>query len=167
MRVLIVGAGVGGLTLARCLTRAGISAKVFDSLPADTPRADRGLGLWDAAQGILTRTLGDTWMREHAHLIPPASYRNESGAWLSQASASPSNVRRVATLREGELLAALRQEAVSVAYGKEVVAVEEKAGGVVVRFADGGEEEGTLVVGADGCRSAVRRCRVLALPHSA
>ena len=96
MRVLIVGAGVGGLTLARCLTRAGISAQVFDALPANTPRMDRGLGLWDAAQAILTRTLGDSWMWEHAHMIPPASYRSEAGAWLSQASATPSNARRVA-----------------------------------------------------------------------
>src|SRR5260370_10563276 len=40
--------------------------------------------------------------------------------------------------------------------GKELVAVEERSGGVVARFADGSAAAGDLLIGADGLRSTVR-----------
>lgn len=153
--MLIVGAGVGGLTLARVLTRAGIAPKIVDARPASAPRKDKGLGIWDAAQEILRGTLGDGWMREHAHLISPASYRSTSGIWLSRPSASQANEKRVATMHQNDLLTAL-SENVEVERGKQVIAVEQQHDRSVVRFADGRDEEAELVVGADGIQSAVR-----------
>lgn len=41
-------------------------------------------------------------------------------------------------------------------HGKELVAVDEHATGVVARFADGSTAEGDLVIGADGLRSKLR-----------
>src|SRR5260370_25181693 len=40
--------------------------------------------------------------------------------------------------------------------GKELVAAEERSGGVVARFVDGSAAEGALRIGADGLRSTVR-----------
>src|SRR5258707_11031271 len=40
--------------------------------------------------------------------------------------------------------------------GKELVAVEERSGGVAARFADGSVAAGDLLIGADGLRSTVR-----------
>src|SRR5262245_35300771 len=40
--------------------------------------------------------------------------------------------------------------------GKELVAVEERPGGVTARFADGSVAEGELLIGAEGLRSTVR-----------
>lgn len=41
-------------------------------------------------------------------------------------------------------------------YGKELVAVETRSGGVAARFADGSVAAGDLLIGADGLRSTVR-----------
>jgi 2-polyprenyl-6-methoxyphenol hydroxylase-like FAD-dependent oxidoreductase len=41
--------------------------------------------------------------------------------------------------------------------GAEVTAVEQDGGGIVARAADGTEERGGLLIGADGLSSVVRR----------
>ena len=51
VRIAIVGAGVGGLALARALNRLGVqNVTVFDRRPSFLPQVDRGLGLWDDSQ---------------------------------------------------------------------------------------------------------------------
>ena len=51
MRIAIVGAGVGGLSLARALNRLGVqNITVFDRRLSPLPQTDRGLGLWDDSQ---------------------------------------------------------------------------------------------------------------------
>ena len=42
MDVIVVGAGIGGLTLALTLHRAGIAARIFESAPAIAPLAALG-----------------------------------------------------------------------------------------------------------------------------
>jgi len=57
MRIAIVGAGVGGLTLARALSLvapASTVTTVFDRRSDVKWQMDRGLGLWDDSQSCLT-----------------------------------------------------------------------------------------------------------------
>jgi cation diffusion facilitator CzcD-associated flavoprotein CzcO len=48
--VLIIGAGIGGLTLGRTLSKLGIPVKIFDCRSSVAPAFDRGLGLWENSQ---------------------------------------------------------------------------------------------------------------------
>jgi 2-polyprenyl-6-methoxyphenol hydroxylase-like FAD-dependent oxidoreductase len=41
MRVLIAGAGIGGLTAALCLHQAGISVQVIEASPQKSPQKSR------------------------------------------------------------------------------------------------------------------------------
>ena len=50
--VLIIGAGIGGLTLGRSLARLGIAVKIFDCRSSTAPPFDRGLGLWENSQVV-------------------------------------------------------------------------------------------------------------------
>ena len=51
VRIAIVGAGVGGLTLARALNRLDVqNVTVFERRTAPSWQIDRGLGLWDDSQ---------------------------------------------------------------------------------------------------------------------
>ena len=153
--VLIVGSGVAGLTLARTLSR---SAVPFRLIAPPAARVDRGLGLWGRSQVALAEIGLSQLLETRAHRIPAAAYRSHSGTWLSRCSESPRNSRRVATLRESELLAALRNglPPTSIVDGS-VAAVEDGPEGVSVRLEDGQTAEGSVVVGADGVGSTVRR----------
>ena len=68
-------------------------------------RTERGLGIWPEARAILRRM--GVWDGLDALRIPSAGYRDQSGAWLSQCSESRENHRRVGSVRESVLLAAL------------------------------------------------------------
>lgn len=178
MRVLIVGAGVAGSTLARALTQVGISARLFDSAPSRFNGLPRGLGLWKNSQSCLEDIgLGD-FLHAEACFVPPAAYRDVKGSWLSGCSDLPANLRRVACVEQNRLLAALQDAAdLDISWGKKVVEIsgvsssstgasrgvgrdrvaQTPRGPVVLTFADGERVEGDLVVGADGANSVVRR----------
>ena len=66
MRIAIVGAGVGGLSLARALNRLGVqNITVFDRRLSPLPQTDRGLGLWDDSQvnffSHINKVLSNSW----------------------------------------------------------------------------------------------------------
>lgn len=162
---MVVGAGVAGLTLARALTLGGRSVKVLERA---VHRVDRGLGLWGRSH-VALRQLGldalldcpATTMR-----IPAAAYRSVSGEWLSRCTEMPLNRERVTTLRESALLQELenRLPEGTVERGVEVIDVRQSASGIELGLADGRSIAGSVVVGADGVRSAIRR---LAFPEAA
>ena len=128
-------------------------------------RPDRGLGLWGRSQVVL-RELGLGNLLDDCRRIPAAAYRSRDGAWLSRSSDTPANRVAVATLRESDLLASLEASLPqgTVRRGASLAAVREEEDGVAVQLEDGHVERGTVVVGADGVGSAVRR---LAFPEPA
>ena len=154
-RILIAGAGPAGLTLASALHRRGCAVAVYER---QRRRPDRGLGLWGRSQVVL-RELGLANLLDDCHRIPAAAYRSRDGAWLSRSSDTPANRVAVATLRESALLASLEASLPqgTVRRGASLAAVREEEDGVAVQLEDGHVERGTVLVGADGVGSAVRR----------
>lgn len=153
MRVLVVGAGIGGLGVAIGLRRAGHEVVVFERAGQLAPLG-AGITLWGNAMRALER-LG---VRDAvaADGTPPrrSAIRTSSGRVLAEV---PRDLLEGAIgLHRADLQAALAGAAGDVRLGAEVVAIQQDSAGVTVTLAGGREEQADAVIGADGIHSRVR-----------
>ena len=163
MTTIVVGGGIAGAVTALALHRAGIKATIYESYP-DAPDDTGGL-LSLAANGVRALRLLDCLavLDEVAVPVPDMQVWAPTGRPVGRAPRQGSNlsdIPGVAVLR-GALSAALRAEAerrgVTVRGGARLVAAETGPDGVLAGFADGTEASGSVLVGADGVHSRVRR----------
>jgi 2-polyprenyl-6-methoxyphenol hydroxylase-like FAD-dependent oxidoreductase len=158
LRVLVVGAGIAGLAVARALRQAGFRPRVVEKLPATTvagagiympgngARALRALGLHEAV-----RPLGSVITRQRLHTQRGRLLADVDVTQLWAAVGECRGLPR-ADLHE-VLLAGAGGE---VAHETAVTGLEIVDGSAKVEFADGSTGEYDLVVAADGRRSRVR-----------
>jgi 5-methylphenazine-1-carboxylate 1-monooxygenase len=162
--VLIVGGGIGGLTLALSCHQAGISCRVFEAAPEIQPlgvginllphgmRELTELGLADrlAAQAIETRTLA-YYSRWGTPIISDLRGRYAGYDW-PQLSIHRADLHKV-------LLDAVRERLgeEAVRLGHKVTRIDQNASRVTLHFDNGHFAEGKLAIGCDGIHSAVRR----------
>jgi 2-polyprenyl-6-methoxyphenol hydroxylase-like FAD-dependent oxidoreductase len=161
-RVLIVGGGIGGLAAAYALRRKGIDATVFERAEAlkkvqvgggiqvrnNGCRALQELGLADQAEAagqVVEKYIFKTWNGRFLGSWPVGEFGREINA--------PSIAIRRGALHD-VLAGALGPEAVQL--GAQFAGYTQDEAGVTVRFEDGREERGDLLIGADGLHSAVR-----------
>ncbi|MBV9628697.1 MAG: FAD-dependent monooxygenase, partial [Xanthobacteraceae bacterium] len=164
--VLIIGGGVGGLTLAQGLKRSGISAAVYerDRTPTDrlqgyrvhiSPTGSSGLHECMAPElfDIFDRTCGSPnnavrFFTEQMHEL--LSFERElvqpTDPIARHRSASRITLRQV-------LLAGLD----NVQFGKTFSRYEERDDQIIAHFEDGSSARGDVLVAADGGGSRVRR----------
>ncbi|GGS94525.1 FAD-dependent oxidoreductase [Streptomyces cinerochromogenes] len=159
MRVLVVGAGIGGLALARGLLTTGHRVTVLEQAPS--PRTSgSAITVWSGGVGIL-RALGVSTDGLGAR-IDRLETRTDAGRHLYAIDVGYA-ARRLGhpgiTAPRRELLARLADGLPegTIAYGRRCAQVKEDGSGVQAVFVDGGTVEGDLLVGADGHHSAVRR----------
>jgi 2-polyprenyl-6-methoxyphenol hydroxylase-like FAD-dependent oxidoreductase len=158
--IAIVGAGLGGLTLARILQRNGVDSTVYESDPSPATRTQGGwLDIHDdsgqvalAAAGLLEE------FQRHVHPGGQATrVADRTGAILFDSPGGPEDGRPEidrAALRE-LLIASL--DPGRIAWGHRLTAVRAVAGGRhALVFADGTTTVADLIVGADGTWSRVR-----------
>jgi FAD-dependent urate hydroxylase len=157
LRVLVVGAGLAGLALARSLRQAGFDTEVIDRaaawevagtgiyLPANGARALRALGLEQAVAGRGAEIGRQRVLDRRGRVLVDVDLR---GFW--------GRVGPCLALHRADLHAVMR-EGVAVRLGTGIGSLERVDGPVQVTFDDGRQGEYDLVVGADGLRSAVRR----------
>ncbi|MFI6521309.1 FAD-dependent oxidoreductase [Spirillospora sp. NPDC050679] len=170
-RILIAGAGVGGLALAQALRRGGLDVAVYERDPGPETRG-QGFRIHIDPNGnaalraclppgtldLVRRTSGVNHdvLSVYTHRLRPLARQTFPGLTDDQIT----NVDRD-TFRRG-LLTGLSG---AVRFGRTVTGFQATgAGRVRVEFAEGGGDEGDLLVGADGVGSAVRR---RLLPHAA
>lgn len=160
MRVVIVGAGVGGLALARGLSDQGHEVEVHERAPG-LRRGGAGLGLHAngvaalTALGVDVRGLGRRLdSLENRDSSGRVRYTVDLGAVRERYGFESRAVPRRALM---ELLAdGLPRD--TVRFGHVCTRVRLNPDGTVsALFGDGTSATGDVVVGADGVRSAVRR----------
>ena len=165
LRVAIVGAGIGGLTLALALRQRGTAAEVFEQAPelaeigaavalsANANRELERLGVLDdvaAASTEPTELIYRNWRdgrRVAAHPVrKDRRYRDRFGA--PYFGIHRADLQRVLGGAFGD--AALH-------LGHKLVRLAEEADAIRLEFANGAEHRADLVAGADGVRSVVRQ----------
>jgi 2-polyprenyl-6-methoxyphenol hydroxylase-like FAD-dependent oxidoreductase len=163
MRVAVVGAGLGGLTLAHGLRRAGIDVAVYErDGAAGRPQGislhvdDRGVAalracLPPAHLAMVEATMGGP--RERTLTLSAVDGRLAVGGTHPSAARPGRQAHR--PLLRAVLLTGLADV---VRFGAELTRFERRADGMVrLRFADGRTDIADVLVGADGIGSAVRR----------
>lgn len=159
-KVLIVGGGIGGLTLALALNRAGIPCSVFERAP-ELKEVGAGVGVWANAVKVLDRLGVGGRVREIGIPLEAAELCADTGRVLSRVNLTEVVREAEATcyvLHRAELHAALAEllPEGAIETDHECVGVEETSACVTARFANGTSATGTLLVGADGINSVVR-----------
>ena len=174
LKVIVAGAGLGGLALAQMLKNAGIEVHIFE----------RDSGPWERAQGYRLHIDADGVGGVSAVLPPrllvlfeatamcalpyttmvdgnlaiqkriPIDTYSHTEHHIAAGMATHVNVDRAILRRI--LLTGLDD---IVHYGNPVTSYESEPSGVVVTLADGQQVRGDVLVGADGIRSAVRQQR--------
>ncbi|EKG35770.1 FAD-dependent oxidoreductase [Pseudomonas syringae] len=179
LKVIIIGAGLGGLTLAQTLRRNGLAVEIFerDKSPFDRPQGYRlhlDVDAIQAAKEALSSELHAAFVATSQWTEPSTTILNQdlsvakrlpthddhgADVWLDKGIQDiHANVDR-ATLRQ--ILSAGLDDVTR--FGKSFDRYENDKDGVTAFFSDGTTARGDLLVGADGIRSAVRHQRA---PHA-
>ncbi len=158
MRVLVVGAGIAGLSLAGALRRSDMDVEVVERL-TDGDSAGTGLYLPANAERAL-RSLGlGPVVAERAQPIRWQRFRDLRGRALADVDVAAfwDGVGACLAVHRGVLHDVLREAAagVEIRLGTAVTGLE-REDRPQVRFSDGSAASYDLVVGADGVHSTVR-----------
>ncbi|KAH0282324.1 cercosporin toxin biosynthesis protein [Aureobasidium namibiae CBS 147.97] len=163
--VLIIGAGVGGLALAQGLQKSGIPYTVFERDPGSNYRAQgyrlkiNGDGA-NALKAVLTNDDFQYFQDTCAESFPGETNINAlDGSILASRAGAGSRPGPVPYLADRTVLRDILLRGVKdkIVFGKQLSRYEEVADGVVAHFTDGTSQQGSLIVGADGVHSAVRK----------
>ncbi|EZF78758.1 hypothetical protein H105_00211 [Trichophyton soudanense CBS 452.61] len=167
--ILIIGAGIAGLTASRLLTNNGIPNIVFE---ASTPERNQGfaISLQEFGYSSLLAALGDLPLSNLTRGVAPDRQIGGTG-WIDQA---------LRDNRTGELLVApdlttmkqtivranrnaLRhwiadcgEDELDVRYGHKLRRIEGKLGDITAVFENHAKYKGSLVIAADGVNSTTR-----------
>jgi 5-methylphenazine-1-carboxylate 1-monooxygenase len=168
--VIIVGAGIGGLTLGLALHRAGIPCRIYEQAAAIQPigvginvlphatRELAELGLEEALAQVAVTTAEACFFNRFGQLIYREPLGRRAGYAWPQFSAHRGDLQQV-------LLDAFRARAGAdrVLTGWRCTGFTEDGGGVTVRFEDASTgalrpaQRGSVAVGCEGIHSVIRK----------
>nr|WP_043750668.1 FAD-dependent monooxygenase [Methylobacterium nodulans] len=165
LRIAIIGAGIGGLTLALALRQRGMTAAVYEQAPelteigaavalsANATRELRRLGVLDGVTAASTEPsalIYRSWQDGRSIAAFPV---HDGLAYQTRFGAPYCGIHR-ADLQH-VLAGALGGSGLQL--GHRLVDLAESGDGIRLEFANGQSAQADLVIGADGVRSVVRR----------
>jgi len=174
-RILIAGGGIGGLTAALCLAKAGFETVVFEQAP-DFAEIGAGIQLSPNCSRVLHHLGLEPELRQAAFLPQATEFRDWKTGRLITSSQLGERVRErygapYYHIHRGDLLTILaeaarrngaidlrkssRVEAIDSGASASVETVDQDAHGVRIAV-NGKSEQGDALIGADGIHSTVR-----------
>jgi 2-polyprenyl-6-methoxyphenol hydroxylase-like FAD-dependent oxidoreductase len=160
LRILIVGAGIAGLGVARALRERGFAADVVEREPA---WSHTGAGIYLPGNAVRAlRALGlESAVADRASLITHQRLCDHRGRLLVEIDLADlwGEVGSCLALHRADLheVLASYRDPVAVRMGLPVQRISEQGATVTVEFADATIDQYDLVIGADGIHSAVRQ----------
>ena len=158
LRVVVVGAGVGGIAIARGLLRDGHDVTVFERRP-DAQPGGGAVTIWSNGATVLAQ-LGVN-MDGAGQLLSTLRVVTATGRRLTNLDLAAMVHRLGAPIRMvprrvllERLLEGFPRERIQ--FNSRAVGVVTTSGGVRVDFEDGSSAHGDLLIGADGLHSMVR-----------
>lgn len=155
-KLIIAGGGIGGMTAALALHRAGHEVTIFERTPAFT-EIGAGMSLWPNATRILQAlgVMGD--VLAHGEPVSQFNLQRPDGRTISTIPMDGFSTPAVC-IHRADLHQALRQALTPVRLvgNQTVQSFGQDASGVFVQFASGLEARADGLIGADGINSAVR-----------
>lgn len=157
--VAVIGAGLGGLAAAATLRRAGVGVRVYEQAP-QFARIGAGIQMMPNSMKVLRAIGVEERLRRVA--FAPRSHLNriwDTGE-VTRELPMPESLFGAPYLcmHRGDLhdalLSALPAETIEC--GRKLAGLDQRAGRVVMTFADGTRTEADAVIGADGVHSRVR-----------
>jgi FAD-dependent urate hydroxylase len=160
-KVIVVGAGIGGLTAAIALQRAGWQVKVFEAAQA-LRTGGAGLSVMANAMAALHSIDAHVPVEQAGQVIQHFFFKKQNGDLIAsmpiheigeQLGHPNVNIQRAILLR------ALAQQLTpdTLTTGLRCVSHAHRPNGVRVSFEDGSTHEADLLIGADGLNSVIRQ----------
>src|SRR5262245_28798793 len=161
-RIAVIGAGLGGMTVAGLLQRRAFSVKVYEQAPAFS-RIGAGIHLSSNVM-LVMRRLGIEQTLSGIALHPDAfvSRQWDTGEVLFELPFDPVSEARYGAayinVHRGDLHSVLESALAggTVAFGKKLTHIDQSGSAIRLFFEDAGQAEADLVIGADGLNSKVR-----------
>jgi salicylate hydroxylase len=164
--VLIVGAGIGGLACALALARRGFTSTIFERAPRlseigagmqISPNASRILFELGLGEAVASYAVAPEALLVRSGQSGRVLQRLELGATAEERYGSPYWVIHRADLQHVMAEAIANEPACELMLGTHLKSFESNSQDVAVTVNSGKVHRGSVLVGADGMRSAVRR----------
>ncbi|UUZ71136.1 FAD-dependent monooxygenase [Polaromonas sp. P1(28)-8] len=165
MEIIIVGAGIGGLTAAASLLQRGHKVRVYEQSPQ---LGEVGAGIQMSANAV--KVLDSLGLRaSEPTAVRPKAFefrRFDSGEMLHRLPLGEQHEQRHGApyfqIHRSDLHSALHDavrklDPQAIVLNAKAARIEEDATSASVHFVDGSSVRGDLVVGADGIKSVVRK----------
>ena len=164
-KILIAGAGIGGLAAASCLMKAGHQVEVYEQAPqlgevgagiqisANAMHVLRHLGLGEAIAKVGVRPGAYVFRLHHTGEV---IQRFSLSAEHEELHGAPYTQMHRADFHEILAARARAFDPSVVRLNRRAVGFTEDDAGVTLRFSDGSSAQGDLLIGGDGLKSVVR-----------